>query len=396
MLKCQKGKFSLPDDITYLNCAYRGPLMKHIEKIGWEAVSQNNNPALIQSTDFFDPFLKVQKLFAQLINTPDPNRIVLIPSSSYGMANAANNVDLQAGENIVILDEQFPSNYYIWERVAKEKGAHLKIVGNPDKTRPSGELWNERILNAIDRSTKVVAIGSVHWADGTMFDHKAIRKRTEEVGAYLIIDGTQSVGALPFDVEEIKPDALICSTYKWMFSPYGTGLGYYGPRFDHGLPIEESWMNRKDSHLFEKLVDYEPAYKSGAMRYMVGQSSNFITLPMLEACLEQLLAWGVSDIQSYVQSIGINSLELVKEAGGILATPENRAHHLFGIYLSDEIDKHKLRQELKDRKVIVSFRGNSIRVSPHLYNEAGDFEKIAECMRAARTSLKGSTDLQMR
>ncbi len=384
MLSCQKDKFSLPSAITYLNCAYRGPLMKHVEKIGWEAVSQNNDPSLINAGDFFEPFKRSQKLFAQLINAPDPNRIVLIPSSSYGLSNAANNIDLKKGDDIIILDEQFPSNYYIWERVAKERGANLKIIENPNKTLPSGELWNERILNAIDSSTKVVAIGSVHWADGTKYDLKAIRKKTDEVGAYLIIDGTQSVGALPFDVQAINPDALICSTYKWMFSPYGCGLAYYGPRFDDGTPIEESWMNRKDSHLFEKLVDYESAYKSGAMRYMVGQSSNFIVLPMLEACLKQLLEWGVEHIQSYVQSIGIDSLEVVKEAGGILASPETRADHLFGVYLPKEIDKDKLRHELKECKVIVSFRGNAIRVSPNVYNEAADFLKIAECLKAAR------------
>jgi len=383
-MKCQKDLFSLPEDITYLNCAFRGPLMKHIEKIGFEAVSQNNDPSLIKPADFFSPFLKVQKLFAQLINAPDPNRIVLIPSSSYGVANAANNIDFESGDDIVITGDQFPSNYYVWKRAAEENGANLKIVGNPDKTRPSGKLWNENILSAIDNSTKVVAIGSVHWADGTMYDLKAIRKRTDEVGAYFIIDGTQSVGALPFDVQEINPDALICSTYKWMFSPYGAGLAYYGPRFDTGKPIEESWMNRKDSHLFEKLVDYEGAYKSGAMRYMVGQSSNFIVLPMLEAGLEQLLKWGVPNIYSYVQEIGVNTLEAVKEAGGILAAPENRAHHLFGVYLSDKIDKDKLRLISKERNIIVSFRGNSIRVAPHVYNEASDFVKIAECLKMAK------------
>ena len=348
--------------------------------LGVEEVSQNNDPSLIKPIDFFTPFLKVQQLYAQLINAPEPDRIVLIPSSSYGMATVAKNVDLKKGDDIVMLDEQFPSNYYIWEKVAKEKGANLKIVENPDKTRPSGKLWNEKILEAITSATKVVAIGSVHWADGTVYDLKAIRKRTDEVGAYLIIDGTQSLGALPFDVQEINPDALICSTYKWIFSPYGCGLAYYGPRFDNGQPIEESWMNRKDSHLFEKLVDYESEYKSGAMRYMVGQSSNFIVLPMLEACLEQLLEWGVANIQSYVQSIGNQSIEHIKAVGGIVAESEHRAHHLFGIYLSSEIDKVKLRKELTERKIIVSFRGNSIRVSPHVYNEARDFEKIAECL----------------
>ena len=96
-------------------------------------------------------------------------------------------------------------------------------------------------------------MGIVHWADGTIFDMKKIRKKTSENNALLIIDGTQSIGSMPFNLNEIQPDALVCAGYKWLMGPYGSGLAYYGKYFDDGKPIEESWINRKVVMIFRTL-----------------------------------------------------------------------------------------------------------------------------------------------
>jgi selenocysteine lyase/cysteine desulfurase len=106
-----------------------------------------------------------------------------------------------------------------------------------------------------------------------------------------VVDGTQSVGALPFDVRRVRPDALIVASYKWMMGPYSLGLAYYGERFDGGVPLEETWMGRKGSEDFSALVDYVDDYQPGALRYDVGERSNFALMPMLTAALELLLAW---------------------------------------------------------------------------------------------------------
>ena len=139
-------------------------------------------------------------------------------------------------------------------------------------------------------------MGMVHWADGTIFDLEKIRKKTKEVGALLIIDGTQSVGAMPFDVNKIKPDALVCAAYKWLMGPYGSAFCYYGEAFDNGFPIEESWINRKNSEDFSQLINYQEDYSEGARRYNVGQQSNFINVAMLTAAINQLNSWGVDNI----------------------------------------------------------------------------------------------------
>ena len=103
-------------------------------------------------------------------------------------------------ENIIVVGDQFPSNVYPWLELTKKNQAELKIIKKPKVNDGAGKRWNDEIIKSINKKTKAVSIGMVHWADGTIFDLKKIRKKTLEVGALLIIDGTQSVGAMPFDV----------------------------------------------------------------------------------------------------------------------------------------------------------------------------------------------------
>ena len=185
------------------------------------------------------------------------------------------------------MGEQFPSNYYPWKKLVEEQDGFLKMVEAPQSFEDRAKVWNQRLLDSIDENTAVVSLGNVHWADGTLIDLKAVRQKTEKYGALMIVDGTQSVGALPFDIETIKPDALICAGYKWLLGPYGTAMAYYGPTFDNGSPIEENWINRLNSEDFQGLVIYQDQYKPKAARYSVGQNSNFFLVPMLSKAIEK-------------------------------------------------------------------------------------------------------------
>jgi selenocysteine lyase/cysteine desulfurase len=208
------------------------------------------------------------------------------------MATVAHNLNIKRDQHIIVAGEQFPSNYYPWQSLCEETGASIKTVNAPEDFVDRGKRWNEKILDAINSNTRAVAIANFHWADGTRFDLQAIRKRTKEVGALLIVDGTQSVGAVPFDVQKIQPDALVCAGYKWLLGPYSIGLAYYGDYFNNGKPIEECWINRKDSENFAGLVSYQSDYQPGMLRYEVGEHSNFILVPMMIKAIEQLNKWG--------------------------------------------------------------------------------------------------------
>lgn len=376
MLTCKRNKFTLPPSITYLNCAYMSPLLKSAEKAGIRGLRAKRNPALISNEDFFSDSNELRKAFAQLIHAPDPLRVVIIPSVSYGMATVARNIRLRKGENVVVADQQFPSNFYPWKRLCDDYEAEVKVISPPDTMIDRGKKWNERILESITIGTRVVAIAPLHWADGTRFDLMAIRKRSEEVGALLIVDGTQGVGAMPFDVQSIRPDALICAGYKWLLGPYGIGLAWYGKYFDEGVPIEENWINRLHSEDFTNLVNYQSQYQPGALRYEVGEHSNFILVPMLLKGIQQLNNWKPERIEAYCRQITQEPLNMLKEKGFWIEDEAWRGAHLFGIRLPSGSDLEKIKAHLLRHKIFVSYRGNAIRVSPGIYNTASDVKRL--------------------
>lgn len=380
MLTCKHAKFTLNPNVTYLNCAYMSPMLKSVEKAGIRGIRTKRNPFSITADNFFLESEILRKEFAITINTPESSRIVIIPSVSYGLANVAANMSLTKGQEIVVAAEQFPSNVYPWQSLCSGTGTTLRSVAPPDSLERRGYRWNERILESINEKTAAVAIAHFHWADGTRFDLEAIRQRTREVNALLIIDGTQSVGAFPFDVSKIQPDALICAGYKWLMGPYSIGLAYYGPAFDNGKPIEENWINRLKSEDFTRLVNYQDNYQEGALRYEVGEHSNFILVPMMLNALKQINRWKPEFIQEYCKAITADSISRLVEKGYFIEDENWRGSHLFGIRIPQNTDMNLIRQKLIDKKIFVSVRGNAIRVSPNVYNRKEDMEKFAKVL----------------
>jgi len=350
--------------------------MKSVEKEGVRGLRLKRNPTALTPADFFTDSERLREAFAALINAGNAKRIAIINSVSYGMAAVANNLRLERGQHILVTGEQFPSNVYPWQNVCAAAGAEIKTIAPPEGTVDRGKRWNEAILEGINNKTRAVAIAHTHWTDGTRFHLEEIRKRTADVGALLIIDGTQSVGALPFDVASIKPDALVCSGYKWLFGPYGIGLAYYGEYFDDGRPVEENWINRLNSEDFSQLVNYQTAYQPGALRFDMGEHSNFIMVPMLLKAVTQLNKWKVQNIQQYCEYITKDAVIKLQEKGFWVEDLPYRAHHLIGVRLPPRADLEKVKSKLLKEEIYVSYRSNAIRVAPNVYNDENDLAKL--------------------
>ena len=349
-----------------------------------QGLYRKREPSEIQPHDFFETGDTVRARFARLIHAPDPKSIALIPAASYGIAIVAHNTPIGPGQNVVVLHEQFPSNVYTWVRYCENHRASLRTIDPPAEGGDRGARWNQRILEAIDGQTALVALPHVHWADGTLFDLDRIGQRAREVGAAFVIDGTQSVGALSLDVQQIQPDALICAGYKWLLGHYGMGVAYFGPRYLDGIPLEENWINRAGSENFSGLVRYEPTYQPGAIRYDVGERSNFILTSMLAAGLGHVLEWGVDQIQAYCAELITPFIDEFRALGCQIENKAWRADHLFGIRVPASITIEQVKEAVKAHQVSVSIRGNAVRVSPHVYNTVEDvaalYEALATCL----------------
>jgi selenocysteine lyase/cysteine desulfurase len=381
-LTCRREDFSLPRDVHYLNCAYMGPLPVRTQEAGIAGVRAKAVPTEIQPADFFRDSDTARALFARIINAPDPSRVAIVPSVSYGIATAARNLAIARGGTIVLAAEQFPSNVYAWRRLAAEAGAEVRMIAAPSAAS-RGAAWNEALMDAIDERCAIVALPHVHWTDGTRFDLESIGARARAVAAALIIDGTQSVGALPFDVQRIRPDAVIVAGYKWLLGPYGIGFAWYGARFSDGVPLEETWIGREQSEDFQHLVDYRDDYQAGAVRFDMGERSNFITLPMMIESLRYLVELGAEPIQHYCDELLEGVIAEATSLGFRVEAREWRCAHLFGLRTPDGLDLASLAGALRERNVFASLRGSALRVAPYVYNDESDARALLEVLRAA-------------
>lgn len=379
-MDCQKHLFSLTDNQHYLNCSFLSPQLKSVEEAGIKSIKNKSRPWETTPYHFFEDSNTLRSFFAQLVNAPKPHDIAIMPAVSYGLATVAKNINPDKGDTIIIAGEQFPSNVYAWKRFCKEHDCELKVVDPPETFTNRGQQWNERILNAIGSDTLLVALGNVHWADGTWFNLETIGTTARDYDAYFVIDGTQSVGALPIDVQNIQADALICAGYKWLMGPYSIALGYLGPRLQDGIPLEEGWIVRKNSEDFSALVDYEDDYQPGAARFDMGERSNFILVPMMIEALKQILDWGPQHIQTYCKQLTADLEKGLPKHGYQIEDPEWRAGHMFGIRLPASVSLKKLQQHLNEHNIYVSVRGSAVRISPHVYNDEQDIAMLYDVL----------------
>ncbi|MCL6259966.1 aminotransferase class V-fold PLP-dependent enzyme [Aquiflexum sp. TKW24L] len=370
-MKNQKHLFQLPADIHYLNGAYMSPLLRSVEEIGIEALIRKRNPTSIQPKDFFENAEILKSNFGKLVNCPT-KQVAIIPAASYGLSTAVNNLPKDNGNTALVVSEEFPSGYYAVEKWCSHNHKTLQTIKAPETLEKRGEKWNTAILEAINEDTAVVLMSTIHWTDGTLFDLAEIGRKCKEYNAIFIVDGTQSVGALPIDVEECQIDALICAGYKWLMGPYSIGLAYYSEYFNNGIPLEETWVNRSNAQNFSGLTNYVDDYAPGAGRYNVGEYGNFILLPMMNAAVEQILDWKTENIQAYCHKLTLPLIAYLRENGYWVEEDKYRAKHLFGFLLPPSISQETLLQKLQENKIYVSVRGKAIRLSTHLYNTEED------------------------
>jgi selenocysteine lyase/cysteine desulfurase len=376
MIPCQKHLFNIPQDIIYLNCAYLSPQLRSVSEAGHTGVASKEQPWQIFAQDFFTDTEQSRRLFAEMIDAK-PDDIAIIPAVSYGIAVAASNIKLSQGDAILILEDQFPSNVYPWREVANETGAIVKTV-----SRPEDEDWTRALLDYIDENTAVVAIPNCHWTNGGLVDLVKIGERCREIGSALVVDATQSVGALPFSVTQAQPDFLVVASYKWLFGPYSLGFLYVHPRYHDGKPLEHGWIARKNSEDFAGLINYQDEFQPGARRFDVGERSNFALMPMVVAALQQILDWQVNEIASTLSAMTNRIAQRAVELGLKVAPTHLRAAHLMGLRFPEGVPPD-LVEALSENNIYVSVRGDSIRISPHLYNTENDIDRLLEILAAS-------------
>lgn len=371
LLPSQRHLFDIPEDVAYFNCAYNSPQLNASRERLLAGARAKSWPWERRAEDFFRDADQLRDLCAALFGGGSDGYAV-VPSASYGISSAARAIEPQLGRGDVILlmAEEFPSNVLPWRRAAEQRGAKVATAVARD-----GRGWTEAMLAALTPAVRVVAVSTCHWTDGAAVDLVALGRACRRAGAILVVDATQSLGAMPLAIDEIRPDFLVAAGYKWLLCPYGVGFLYVGENWRGARPLEETWLARDNARNFAGLVKYSDQYLPGARRFDVGEACVPTLLPGAIAALEQLAAWGIASIATTLSAINLRLATTLGELGCRLPPAEQRCPHLFGARLPEGCNG-KVVASLATQNIYISQRGDSLRFAPHLHVSDTDIERL--------------------
>jgi selenocysteine lyase/cysteine desulfurase len=371
VLPTQRPLFDIPDDVAYFNTAYNAPQLNESRDRLVVGAASKSRPWERKATDFFDDAETIRASAARLFGG-DVDGYAVVPAASHALSAAARALEptLSPGDEIVVLGEAFPSNYLPWKRTADETGAVIVTV-----PVPADGGWTDAVVAAIGDRTKAVAAAHCHWTDGSYVDLGAVGARCREVGAALAVDATQSLGAMPFDVDTIRPDFMAAAGYKWLLGPYGFGLFYVAEKWREARPLEETWLARHGAENFARLVDYTDVYRPGARRFDGGETCAASILPGAIAALARLEAWGVENIAETLAAINERVASHLAAHGFGLPDPAHRSPHMFGARLPEGFHKNVVA-ELAARSIYIGQRGDALRFAPHLHVDDRDVDRL--------------------
>ncbi len=368
-LREQRDRFEVPEGIAYFNTASLAPQLRAVREAGEAALERTASPWNIANSDWFTESERLRDLFARVVGG-DAEGVALIPASSYGLAVAAANLKAEPGQSILVLDEEYPSGIYTWRAFARRTGAELRTVA-----REQGQSWTEAIVEALDDQVAIASLPNVHWTNGALIDLGQVSERVCDLGAALVLDVSQSAGAMPIDVGELRPDFLVTVGYKWLLGPFSLGYLYVDERHRAGEPIEHNWIVREGAEDFARLVDYTDEMQPGARRFDVGGRSNFVLTPMAIAALEQILDWSVPAIGTALAEITAQIEEGARSRGLVAVPADRRGPQMIGIELP-EPGRERIAAEMRARGVQAGLRSSWLRVSPHLHTTQADIDQL--------------------
>lgn len=375
-----RSSFDLPPDALYLDTAAHAPLLHGVREAGAGALARSNAPWLPETATWDASVERVRALAAGWFDG-SAHGVAFIPSVAYGIATAANNLPLQRGESVLVLDGQFPSNLLAWQQRCVQTDATIVVA-----RREPAQDWTDAVRVALERhpGIRIAALPQVHWHDGALLDLDTLAPRIRANGAALVLDLSQSLGALPTDFARWQPDFVASVGYKWLLGCAGLGVLWVAPHWrKHGRPIEQHWSAREEDEVWRFDAATPPAYRRGARRFDAGGILEPQRVAMFEAALMQLKAWGTDTLLAHLRAM-TTALDAALDAAGLADwnTPGHAAH--FTGLRPPPAQFDAVVAALRAANVICTARYGVLRVAPHLHVDEDDMRRCVAVMASAR------------
>jgi len=363
--------FPVTENYTYLNSAAVSPM----PTIAVEAVlSQLRDVSANGTTNYLEWIAtkdRARSLIAEMLNVR-PDQIAFMRNTSDGFSTVANGLPWKKGDNIVSFEHEFPANFYAWRSVRDRFGVELRLCSERD-----GRIDLDELLALIDENTRLVSISAVQFASGFRADLARIGEAARAVDALFAVDIIQGFGAMDFDLPAQGVDIASGASHKWLFSPEGCGMLYLSDKARERIePTLVGWISVETPWDFG---DTEQPFKSTALAWESGTGTSSLFYG-LEQSLKLIHETGLKNIENYLEDLTDYLCELLsgKNYEIVGSRSKGEKSQIVCIKHQNGLTSNEIAKKLENEKIVVSPRGDRLRIAPHFFNNREDIENLAE------------------
>lgn len=364
--------FPAAQKYVYLNSAAVAPLPTVTVDAVLSQLRDVSENGTLNFFDWVNTKQRCRELVAEMLKVR-PEQIAFMRNTSDGFSTIANGLPWAEGDNIVSFEREFPANFYAWRRIRDAFGVELRLCPERD-----GRIDLDEFIGLIDANTKVVSISAVQFASGFRADLERIGRAARSVDALFTVDIIQGFGVMPFDLEAQFVDAACSASHKWLFAPEGCGIIYLSDRAHARIePTLVGWISMEEPWDFNKT---EQSWKPNALAWESGTGCAALFYG-LEQSLKILHEAGAEKIQNYLEELTDYLCELLNEDYEIVSSrAEGEKSQIVSVIHRGGLPVGEINKRLENEGIIVSPRGDRLRIAPHIFNNRADIERLIEAL----------------
>jgi selenocysteine lyase/cysteine desulfurase len=366
--------FLATEKYIYLNHASTGPLPLPAVKAISNMATLYSEQGMIEWQEYEALSNSTRSLAAKLVGASS-DEICFIQNTSQGIIIAINSIPFEAGDNVIILKDAFPTNSYpfhfLLPDVEKRYTTSKELIDNPDS-----------IIKLIDKRTKAISLDWVNFLNGTRIDLKHISTICKERNIFFIIDGMQGCGAVKINLKEIQPDFFSSAAPKWLLGPHGIGILYVNPAFIKKgkiRPTSMGWLSADWDDFYDILTPRK--LKTSAARFEQG-TKNYLGIVGFKESLRLFEEIGIDKIESQILDLTNHLISKINTPEFEIITPIERDKRA-GIvsFRRKDADNMEIFKRLKQNNIACSLREGYLRISPHFYNTTQELDRLVELIQ---------------
>jgi cysteine desulfurase/selenocysteine lyase len=358
---------------TYLNLAGQSPVPKIAIRALQAAIEWKKFPHRIPDSAYFDVPNKIRASVARLIGAK-PEEIALTAGASTGMLAVSYGLTWKSGDEVLTASGEFPLQYATWKPMEQREGIKLRLISPRDHF-----LTADDFIAALTPRTRLVSVSLVRFDNAVLLDAARLSAACQAQGTLLLLDVSQCCGAVPMDVNQLGADFLISAGYKWLLGPFGTG--FFWAKSEHISKMRPGpfyWMAAEGAENFAALAFADPKPVQAARRWDAAETANYYNLAAMDAGIDLVLRIGPETVAAHNHKLIDFLFSRLPVDRFVVASPvDSKQRGPYGCFQARSPEKTKeFYDKLKNENVITSLREGKIRVSPYMYNNERDIDRL--------------------